>query len=319
MNLKLRLVLFVQNYIEPKQDFERLTAAQFRAANELQRKKITSFVELPPEEMISVQDKKVEMRDGASIPVRIYKPSDKEHLPVFIYFHGGGFATRSIDSHDRLCRRLAKHNDMLVVNVGYRLAPEYKFPIPHQDCYDATVWIAENTASLGGNPAKIVVGGDSAGGNLATVVCLLARDNNGPNIAAQVLIYPVTDARMGFPSIDKFAKGYFLTKRMMQWFVDAYCGQPEDILNPLMSPYLMEDLSNLPPAYVSTAEYDPLKDEGAAYAKRLRAANNEVFYKDYKGVIHGFMSIPKITPKETRQANEDIRAFLKEIVLNERG
>lgn len=310
MNFKLRLLLFAQNYIEKKADFSTLSAVDFRKANEKQNNKLKKLIDYPAIEMQEIKDQQIVVRDGASIPIRIYRPSDHKDRPVFVFFHGGGFVTRTIDSHDKACRRLAKVNDIIVVSVGYRLAPEFKFPIPHQDCYDATVWAAEHAKNLGGNPNKIIVGGDSAGGNLATVVALLARDLNGPKIAYQVLIYPTTDARMGFPSIDAYGKKYFLTKDMMHWFIENYCRTKEDILNPLMSPYLMENLRDLPPAFVCTAQYDPLKDEGEAYAKRLRAAGNQVVFKEYKGVIHGFFNIPKITPTETKELHEDIKKTL---------
>ncbi len=307
MSIKLRLLLFYLNNF--KKDDLTLPAAQTR---KIQTKELPLFLKIcdyAPIELAAIKDEQITMRDGATIPIRMYHPSKKEQLPVIVYFHGGGFVQRDIESHDLVCRRVAKENEAVVVSVGYRLAPEFKFPIPHQDCYDATVWVSENANRLGANAAELTVMGDSAGGNLATVVSILARDNNGPAIKNQVLIYPTTDARLTHPSIDQFGKGYFLTKPLMQWFVDHYKNTEADITNPLMSPYLTEDLSNLPDAFVFTAAFDPLKDEGEAYAKRLKEAGNRVIFKEYPNVIHGFFNMPKIS-KECLEAHQAIKQFL---------
>ena len=311
MPFKLRLFLFYYNYIVKPLDYTQISASQLRKINQEEFAKLIDKVDFPPVPMFKTEDRTISMRDGANIPIRIYWPFDKKGLSIVAFFHGGGFVTRNIDSHDRACRRLAKTSNVIVVSVGYRLAPEFKFPIPLQDCYDATVWIAENAVDLGAQPQQLIVAGDSAGGNLATGVCILARNLNGPKIAHQVLIYPTTDARMGHPSIRQFGKGYVLTKKLMDWFLDHYKREDVDILNPLMSPFLEKDLSNLPPAFISTAAYDPLKDEGAAYAQRLKEAGNEVVYKDYKGAIHGFFNLAKITKKQTFALHEDIEKYLK--------
>lgn len=310
MSLKLRLLLFYINHIAGKLDFAQLSPSTFRKLNQKEGVKVKYLIDYQAIELHSVQDKQIEMRDGANIPIRIYRPSAKTNLPIITFFHGGGFVTRSIDSHDRVCRRLAKENQAVVVSVGYRLAPEYKFPVPVHDCYDATVWVANHATQLGGNADQLTVMGDSAGGNLATVVSILARDLKGPKIAYQVLVYPTTDARMQHPSIDQYAQGYFLTKDMMHWFLGHYKNTDTDKFNPLFSPLLSKNLSNLPPAYVITAEYDPLKDEGTAYAEALKTAGNSVIFKEYKGVIHGFFNLPKIC-KEALVLHEDIRGFLK--------
>jgi len=285
--------------------------AQIRKANAKALPQFLKMLDFKPIDLANISDEKITMRDGENIRIRIYQPSDKKQLPLIIYFHGGGFVTRTIESHDLVCRRISHLNQAVVVSVDYRLAPEYKFPIPHQDCYDATVWMAEHADQIGCNPEEITVMGDSAGGNLATVVSILSRDLKGPKIKNQVLIYPTVDARLNHPSIDTFGKGYFLTKPLMQWFLNHYKSKDEDIVNPLMSPFLMEDLTNLPPAFVCTAAYDPLKDEGAAYAKKLEAAGNHVVFKEYPNVIHGFINMPKIS-KECLEAHEDIREFLGE-------
>lgn len=313
MNFKLRLLLFYVNNLGKQIDYSNIDAPTVRKINQAEFKKVSKLLDDAPLSMEEVQDLEIKMRDGAMIPIRIYHPSSSKDRPVFVFYHGGGFVTRSIETHDKACRRLAKMNDMVVVSVGYRMAPEFPFPIPHQDCYDATAWVAESGKQYNYNSEKIIVGGDSAGGNLATVVSILARDLNGPKISYQILIYPTTDARLEFPSIDKYGKGYFLTKPLMQWFVNKYIPNKKDITNPLASPYLTEDLSNLPPAFVCTAELDPLKDEGEAYAKRLKEAGNQVIFKEYPKVIHGFLNMLKITKKMTTAMHQDIQKALSDV------
>lgn len=307
MNLKLKALLWYLNNFK-KEDLT-IPPAKIRKENAKELPRFLKLLDFAPIELFAVKDKMVTMRDGEEIRVRIYNPTEQKDLPLIIFFHGGGFVTRTIESHDLVCRRLSHLNQAVVVSVDYRLAPEFKFPIPHQDCYDATLWIADNARQLGGDPKQITVMGDSAGGNLATVVSILSRDLNGPKIKNQVLIYPTVDARLNHPSIDKFGKGYFLTKPLMQWFLDHYMSKEDDIYNPLMSPLLTENLSDLPPAFVFTAAYDPLKDEGAAYAKKLEAAGNQVEFKEYPNVIHGFINMPKIS-KECLEAHEDIKEYL---------
>lgn len=308
MSIKLRLLLWYFNKFR-KEDLT-IPPAKIRAANAKELPKFLKMMDYAPIELYSIKDEQISMRDGTDIRLRIYHPSDKENLPLIIYYHGGGFVTRTIESHDLVCRRISKENQSVVVSVDYRLAPEYKFPIPHQDCYDATVWIANHAKQINADKNDIAVMGDSAGANLATVVSILSRDLGGPKIKKQILIYPTVDARLNHPSIDVYGKGYFLTKPLMQWFVKHYANTDEDIYNPLMSPLLTEDLSNLPPAFVCTAAYDPLKDEGKAYAHKLAEAGNQLVFKEYPNVIHGFINMPKIS-KECLEAHKDIKKFLK--------
>ncbi len=306
---KLRLFLWYLSYFT--RDYTHLPPHIVRKKSDREFQKAVNKIDFAPIEMHQVTNKEIAMRDGEMIPIRIFQPIDEEGLPLIVYFHGGGFVLRNIDSHDRVCRRIAHLNQAVVISVGYRLAPEWKFPVPCQDCYDATVWVAEHAAEIAGDLSRLVVMGDSAGGNLATVVSRWARDLNGPKITAQVLIYPTADARMGHPSMEKYAKGYLLTKDLIKWFIMHYANREADILHPDFSPLLAEDISNLPPAFIFTAEYDPLKDEAKAYAERLKAAGNKVVYKEYDGMIHAFFNLPKIT-KVALEAQKDIQTFLKQ-------
>lgn len=310
MALKLQLLLFYLNNIAKPIDYAKVDAPTLRKINDKEFKKSSRFIDYEPLPMFKLWEEQIKVRDGATIPVRIYQPVNKSALPLIVFFHGGGFVTRSIDTHDKACRRIAQMNEAVVVSIGYRLAPEFKFPIPVYDCYDATCWAATQADRLGGDAQRLVVMGDSAGGNLATVVAIQARKLNGPNISCQVLIYPTTDGRMISSTILTYGKGYLLTKALMEWFVNHYKEKEADKLDPRMSPLLEADLSNLPPTYISTAEFDPLKGEGTAYAQRLKDAGNKVFYKDYKGMIHGFLNLPKITAKQTLQMHKDIQLFL---------
>lgn len=305
---KIRLLLFYIHRIQ-NPDFSKLRPASIRRANDKAWKMQKRVAEYPSPSMEKVDDLEITVRDGAQIPIRIYRPSNAENLQTIVFYHGGGFVLRNIDSHDDLCRRVAQKCKALVISVGYRLAPEYKFPIPVHDCYDALLWASQNAAAHGGNAKDLVVMGDSAGGNLATVTALVARDQNGPTIDKQVLIYPCLDARLKYPSIDAFKDGYLLTKDMMLWFVDHYARTPDDLLNPLMSPLLAESLAGLPPAFVSTSDHDPLKDEGEDYYHKLREVGNKAIFKEYKNTIHGFANIPRLS-KQADVLVDDIAAFL---------
>jgi len=209
---------------------------------------------------------------------------------VHVHFHGGGWVIGDLDTHDRDCREICVGADCIVVAVDYRLAPEHIFPAAPEDCYASLCWATANLDSLGASPGPVSVGGDSAGGNLAAAVALMARDRNGPAIAMQLLIYPVTDATMESVSYRDNADGYLLSRTMMSWFWDHYCPDLALRADPLASPITAEDLSGLPPALVMTAEFDPLRDEGEAYAERLIAAGVEVEVRRFDGLVHGFFS-----------------------------
>jgi acetyl esterase len=219
--------------------------------------------------------------------LRVYRPVRDQTLPALVYFHGGGWTIGDVDTHDVLCRQLALGAQCVVVSVDYRLAPEYPFPAAVEDCFAATRYVAENAAKL--KIRGIAVGGDSAGGNLAATVALLARDGGGPALAFQLLIYPATDQRGGTASYERNAEGYMLTRDVMQYFRRAYLPHDKDWTDWRASPLLAKSHANLPPALVITAGYDPLLDEGRAYADRLRAAGVKVSYREFADMIHGFV------------------------------
>jgi acetyl esterase len=236
-----------------------------------------------------VEDRTVPGPDG-DVPIRVYTPDAAGPLPIFVYIHGGGWVSGSVESTDHLCRTIANQTPCIVVSVDYRLAPETKFPGGLEDCYAATVWTAAHGAELGGDPSRLAIGGSSAGGNLATAVALLARDRNGPKLAYQLLAYPVTDNDFDRPSYVDLATGYMLTRDGMRYYWDAYCANPSDADSPYMA-VLRADLTGLPPALVLTAEYDPLRDEGDLLAEKLREAGVEVEHICYPGMIHGFFNV----------------------------
>ncbi len=233
---------------------------------------------------------------GGEIPVRIYWPRAAEGAtaPGVVFFHGGGWVICDLDTHDGQCRALANGVDAVVVSVDYRLAPEAKFPGPAEDCFAATKWVAEHAAELGIDATRLAVAGDSAGGNLTAAVTLMARDEGGPALAYQLMIYPVTDSsasRGDYPSKIDNATGYFLTTDAMEWYRTQYLRDDADGDHPYCSPIFASSLAGLPPAFVVTAEYDPLRDEGEEYARRLVAAGVPVETYRALGMFHGFFGM----------------------------
>jgi len=267
----------------------------------------------PGPDVHKVEDRKIPGPAG-DIPVRIYSPPGKP-IGVLVYFHGGGWVVGDIASHDYVCRALTNAAGCVVVSVDYRLAPEHKFPAGPEDSYAATEWVSKNAASLGSDADHIAVGGDSAGGNLAAVISLMARDRKGPRIRHQMLIYPVTDAAMDTPSYKEFtADGFVLSKLDMEWFWGYYLANKRDGENPYASPSRASNLSNLPPAHIITASHDPLRDEGEGYAELLKKAGNRVKVKRYQGVVHGFFSLQAALDQgktATRELAEELKASLK--------
>jgi acetyl esterase len=250
-----------------------------------------------PEPVRSIENLRIPGPD-CEIPIRIYTPDAPAPRPALVYFHGGGWVVCDLDTHDVVCTAIAHRAGAVVIAVDYRLAPEHKFPAAVTDSYAATAWVASNAKKLGIDPKRISVGGDSAGGNLAAVVSLKSRDQDGPAIELQVMVYPVTDlSSFATPSYQEFGENHYLTKSEMEWFRDHYLRSMEDARDPHASPLLTLDLSGLPPALIITAECDPLRDEGEAYAKRLANDGVAVTYTCYPGMIHPFFSLSGAIPQ----------------------
>jgi len=247
---------------------------------------------------------------AGEIPLRVYAPDAELPLPIVAYFHGGGWVFMGIETHDWICRRLANASGAIVVSAEYRLAPEHRYPAALDDCMAVTTWLADHGGELGGDPSRLAVAGDSAGGNLATAVALASRTEGGPGLAAQALVYPVTDAACATPSFVQNAEGYLLTARTMQWFWEQYLGPNGDPDDGYASVLRAPDLAGLPPTLVITAEFDPLRDEGEAYAEHLRAAGVDATVHRYDGMVHGFLGMPEVVPEST-DAMTELGDFLR--------
>jgi acetyl esterase len=265
-----------------------------------------------PPELEKVQPLAIPAPHG-SIPARIYTPKKLRQTnglaPCLVFFHGGGWVIGDLETHDVVCRKLAAEGELIVISVDYRLAPEHKFPAAVDDAIASTKWIAANAGKLGIDASRLMVGGDSAGGNLAAVVSLAARDGNGPKIAGQVLIYPATDFSRKHPSHREPETSILLTHSVIGWFMNHYMGDA-DINDWRASPARAKTLAGLPPAYVLTAGADPLRDEGDEYAKRLKEAGVSVTYRHFKGQFHGFFTMGKLLQPANVAASE-IGVWLK--------
>ena len=238
----------------------------------------------------------VVMGTGGKVFVRSYRDGGDPSLrPTLIYMHGGGFVTCSIETHDAYCRTLARETGMTILSIDYRLAPEHPFPAGFEDCRDVLLWAASEAARARGvDPNKLIVGGDSAGGAFAAALCLWARDTRGPQIAHQLLVYPVINNDFTTRSYVENGRDYYLTTDAMRWFWRQYLGDENRVADPLATPGRAADLAGLPPATVVTAGYDPLRDEGADYARRLDEAGVPVAYREYPGTFHGFAGIDSL-------------------------
>ncbi|HUH81421.1 MAG TPA: alpha/beta hydrolase [Solirubrobacteraceae bacterium] len=257
----------------------------------LERRRLAAVFGGPPERVAAVQDVRI-----GTLAARHYAPpaaAASERSPLLVYFHGGGFVFGDLDTHDSVCRLLSRSAGAHVLAVDYRLAPEHPFPAAVEDARAALAWAHENAERVGADPARVGVGGDSAGGNLAAVVSQLSAHDGGPAPVLQLLIYPATDMSTRRRSRDLFAEGFFLTDSEMRWFEASYLGgaaKTDVVLDPRVSPILADDLSGLAPAIVVTAGFDPLRDEGEDYAHALRAAGTPALVRRYEGLIHGFVS-----------------------------
>ncbi|QDQ03055.1 alpha/beta hydrolase [Lysinibacillus fusiformis] len=260
--------------------------------------------------LASIVDKQITVRDGAKINVRIYTPVHDEILPVIVYYHGGGWVFGDLESADAGCQLLAEKAQAIVVSIDYRLAPEYLFPTPLLDAYDGLLWVYENIATFGGEAARITVAGDSAGGNLATVVAYLAAILNGPKISAQALIYPVTNVNFTTASYATYGEHYGLDKQGMKWFAHHYT-DIDNYTNPLVSPLHIEHVSVLPKTIIIAAEADVLYDEGLAYAQKLADTGVIVEHVRMAGLIHSYFSKMDYFEEATIDTVEKIAAFLK--------
>jgi acetyl esterase len=256
-----------------------------------------------------VEVRKVENKPLGRVNARIFLPDRPANPAILMYFHGGGYVKGGLDEADPFCRRLARSTERLVAAVEYRLAPEHPFPAALDDAYAATTWAFEHAAQLGATRASFAVSGESAGGNLAAVVCLLAKSRQEITISHQVLIQPVTDFTLSKPSIDMPATECLVPREDLAWYYRQYYGAGQDLRDPRISPLWAEDVSGLPRALIIAAEYDALRDEAAAYAEKLRSAGVEVTYSCYAGMIHGFMGMGELVP-EAQQAIDEIARFL---------
>jgi acetyl esterase len=272
------------------------------------------FVSNPePPELASVEPLTIPSPAG-SIPARIYTPIKLRKInglaSGLVFFHGGGWVIGDLDSHDVVCRKLADEGELMVVSVDYRLAPEHKFPAAVDDAIASTKWIAENAKQFGIDASRLMVGGDSAGGNLAAVVAISARDGNGPDIAGQLLIYPAIDFAMTHPSHKEPETSILLTHSVIRWFSDHYLNGAADVHDWRASPARAKTLIGLPPAYVLTAGADPLRDEGDEYARRLKEAGVAVTHRTFPGQFHGFFTMGKLLQQANVAAGE-IGVWLK--------
>jgi acetyl esterase/lipase len=263
----------------------------------------------PFEEVAAVVDHRLPV-EGGEITVRVYSPGGEGLHPALVFYHGGGWVIGDLYTHDGICRALANAAGCVVASVDYRLAPESRYPVAAEDSYTALRWLVANAARLGVDPRRVAVGGDSAGGNLATVAALMARDRGGPALVHQVLIYPVTNHDFDTPSYHENATGYVLTREAMRWFWRHYLAREAQGEEPHASPLLAPNLAGLPPALVITAECDPLRDEGEAYAARLRDAGVPVTLTRYGGMFHGFFRMTRLLDK-ARAALEEVAGSLR--------
>ena len=287
MNLDPQIAALIEELDAGFPPVHNMTGAQARATI---RSRFVSPAE--PEPVAEVRDESIP-GPGGDIPVRIYRPDagEDDGLPILVYAHGGGFVFCDLDSHDELCRNIANRLPAVVVSVAYRLAPEHRWPAAVADLYAATQWTARNAHTFGCDPGRIVVGGDSAGGNLAAVTALMARDRGSPALAAQFLLYPVIASDFDTESYRLFGKGFYNPKPAMRWYWDQYVPSMTDRAHPYATP-LNADLHGLPPAVMVIAGHDPLRDEALAFASALEEAGVSVVCAQFDGGIHGFMSMP---------------------------
>jgi acetyl esterase len=305
MNWKIKLVLWFTSLRKPAAMEANMSISELRKKSD----KAAALGTFLFDKKTSI--KKITDADANGITVRIYNNSDEAAQRVIVYYHGGGFVLYGLYSHDYICRRLCKMNNCIVVSVDYRLAPEHTYPAAHDDAFNTLKWVIVNVGLYGGNSNNIVVAGDSAGGNLAA--CMAHRClKEGIVLKAQVLVYPWIDGQLNNPSITKNGKGYLLEKETMFWFQQQYTPRLEDRCVPGVSPCYEKAFSGLAPAFILTAQYDPLRDDGLKYYEQLKTGGSVAQYREYDFLFHGFFNLPGVH-KNAMQAYNDIRDFLSEV------
>lgn len=310
MDPEVRQVMELMDSVYPRLTHGEITVDEARAL----MVRLASAAER--EEVASVEDRMVPGPDGNEIPVRIYQPStdsvspaDDSGRPAVVYFHGGGWVNCGLETHDAICRTLANAVGCVVVNVDYRLAPEHVYPAAAEDSFAATAWVADNGRALGIDPTRIALAGDSAGGNLSAVVALMARDRGGPALAFQLLVYPVIDMIGDYPSEVDNAVGFFLEQADMDWYWAQYVPATDRGAEPYASPIRAESHADLPPAYVLTAEFDPLRDEGEAYGGALAAAGVPTTVRRADGMFHSFFNLGAYLPQAKAEVDAAFAAL----------
>lgn len=305
-------------YVDPQAEKYLQVLNQMPPIHTMDHQTVRELLSKAPEpphqsDSLKVEDLMIPVSKDAEIKCRVYIPKGQGPFPLFIYYHGGGWVLGDIQSTDASCRMLANRTGFIVVSVNYRLAPEHKFPTPVEDAYAALEWVYEKGSSFNGDISRLVVGGDSVGGNLATVVTMMARDRKGPDISAQILIYPATNLEFNTESHQIFAKGFGLDRELLFWFRDHYLRQEEDKYNGYASPLVAEELNHLPTAFVITAENDVLRDEGWAYAERLKTYGVKVKYACEAGMIHGYFAKMDVFSTHIERTISRINEFLSTI------
>ncbi|MFD4433819.1 alpha/beta hydrolase [Nocardia sp. NPDC058497] len=286
-------------------DVAAMDAAEVRAAIRARRAPLQRLPDMREARDLTIDG------PGGQLPLRVFRPHhDGDALPVIVFAHGGGFVFCDLDSHDEFCRSMAAGVGAVVISVDYRLAPEHPAPAAHDDMLAALRWAAENAGALGGDPARIALAGDSAGGNLAATVAIAVRDGGGPEVAAQVLIYPVIDDDFETESYQRFGTGHYNTTSAMRWYWQNYAPHGTDDVR--LVPTRASSLASLPPAVVVTAELDPPCSAGDAYAQRLAGDGVPVRHRRYNGLFHGFLTIPSLAA--TRAARTEVWAMVRDVL-----
>jgi acetyl esterase len=249
--------------------------------------------------------------EGGRIRLRLYRPVGSGPFPLHVFLHGGGWCIGTLDDRDPRCQALAAGAGCLVVSVDYRMAPENQYPTPPEDCFRALTWLVAHAEELDVDASRVSVGGESAGANLAAVVALMARDRGGPALRFQLLDVPAVDLTLTQPSIEEFGTGYLLERRDMESFIDNYLPDRSLVTDPYVSPLFAEDLSGLPPAWITTMSHDPLQDDGKAYADRLREAGVEVWYRQLQGHIHSSFAFTRLSASARAYEESSVAALRK--------